>query len=204
LLDPPAVLAIPIGRIALLDSIVTSSIRHQIVTIGHPVTHVTTLSHQDTVASSMLLKIARIAIKIGPQAIQIDPVSHKVTNQVVTTPMLLVTTKIGLPPVVVTPVTGPPAVQIVRAISKGLIANKILVTNIGIEAVLPTVTDHKPILVTVSLGKITQVTISKIGITIGHRATAVTVPVVTQGTIYQARIVPQIISQAVTNFAQSV
>jgi hypothetical protein len=95
LLDPPAVLVIIIGLIVPLDSTVTNSICHPIVTIGHPVTHGTILSHQVTVANSMVSKIAKVTTKIGPKTIQIDLASHKVTNQVVTIPMLLVTTRIG-------------------------------------------------------------------------------------------------------------
>jgi hypothetical protein len=204
LLDPQAVLVTTIGLIALLDSTVTNSICHQIITIGHPVIHVTILSHQVTVASSMLNKIAKVTTKIGPQAIQIDLASHNLTNQVVTIPMLLVTTKIGPPPVVVTPVTGPLAVQIVRAISKGLIASKILVTNIGIEAVPLIVTALRQILVTVSLDKIILVTANRIKAPIGPKVTVITVPAVTQRIIFQAKIAPLTISQMVTSFAQSV
>jgi hypothetical protein len=203
LLDPQAVLVTTIGPIALLDSIVTNSIRHQIITIGHPVIHVTILSHQVTVASSMLNKIAKVTTKIGPPAIQIDLISHKVTNPVVTIQMLLVTIRIGPLPVVVTQVTDPLAVRIVKTISKGLIASKILVTNIGIEAVPLTVTVLRQILVTVSLDKIILVAANKVGAQIGPKVTVVTVPVVTK-IIFQVKIAPLTISQMVTSFAQNV
>jgi hypothetical protein len=203
LLDPPAILVTIIGLIAPLDSTVTNSIRHPIVTIGHPVTHDTILSHQVTVANKIIGLIAKVTTKIGPLAIQIDLASHKVTNQVVTIPMLLVTTRIGPPPAVVTPVTGPLAVQIVR-VTMVQTVNKTLVTNIGIEAVPPTVTDLRLILVTANLGKITLVTVSKIRVTIGHKVTVVTVLPVIQEIISQVKIVLPIISLMVTNSALNV
>jgi hypothetical protein len=204
LLDPQAVQVTTIGLIARLDNTVISSIRHQLITIGHPVTHVTILSHQVTVASKIICLTVKVTIKIGPLAIQIDLANPKVTNQMVTVQILLVTTRIGPPLVVVTPVTGHLAVRIVRAISKGLIASKILVTKIEIGAVPLIVTALRPILVTVSLGKTILVTVNRIGVPIGPKVTVVTVPVVTRKIIFQVKIAPPTISQMVTSFAQSV
>jgi hypothetical protein len=204
LLDPQAVLATTIGLIALLDNTVINSTRHQIITIGHPVIHVTILSHQVTVASKIICLTAKVTTKIGPLAIQIDLAKPKVTNQVVTIQMLLVTTRIGPLPVVVTPVTGHLAVQTVRATSKGLIASKIRVTNTEIEAVPLTVTALRQILVTVSLGKTILATANRIGTPIGPKVTVVTVPEATPRIISQEKIAPPTISQMVTSFAQSV
>jgi hypothetical protein len=164
--DPPAALVTTIGQIALLDNTVISSTRQTIVTIGHQVTLDIIVSHQVTVANHIIGLIAKVTIKIGPPATSTGPANHKVINQVVTVLVLLVTIRIGPHLVVTTLVTGPLAAQIVT-VTISRTASKILVTNTETGVVPLTVTEHKLILVTISLGKITPVKVNKIRVTTG-------------------------------------
>jgi hypothetical protein len=122
---------------------------------------------------------------------------------VVTALVFLVTIRIGPHLVVTTLVTGPLATQIVT-VTIGRTANRILVTNTETGVVPLTVTEHKRILVTVSLGKIILVTVNKIRVTTGLAAMVVTGLQALLEIVSQVSIAPLIISLQVTNSVQSV